>query len=109
MDEWPLRRLNLFAIPAAVLVAVFSDSFWWYSLLAAGVGFVVAGVMAVLYLRKLRSRIEQANPLSRLSADLQGASDSSLHLRFTLMQSLSGAIITTIWYAIASAVARLFA
>ncbi len=107
-SEWPLKRFNLFAIPVAIAMAIFSDSFWVYLGITAVVGLVIANVMATLYVGKFKDQLASANPLSKLSAEIQGANDPSLHIRFIIMQSLSGAIIIAVWFAIASGVVYLF-
>lgn len=107
-SEWPLKRFNLFAIPAAIAMAIFSDSFLLYLGIAAVIGLVIANVMATLYVGKFKGQLANANPLSKLSAEIQGANDPSLHIRFIFMQSLSGAIIIAVWFAIASGAVYLF-
>lgn len=107
-SQWPLRRFNLFAIPVAIAMAVFSNSFWLYLGITAVVGLVIANVMATLFVGKLKNQLAGANPLSKLSAEIQGANDPSLHIRFIFMQSLSGAIMISVWFALASGVVYLF-
>ena len=107
-SQWPLKWLNLFAIPIAIVMAIMSDSFWRYLMYTAATGFVIAGAMGTLFIGKLREQIANANPLAKLSAEIQGGTDTSLHIRFIFMQALSGALIISVWFAIASGVAYLF-
>lgn len=107
-EEWPLKKLNYFVMPIALALAMYADSFWKFLMIALGIGFVIANVMATLYIAKLRESLKQFNPLSKLTSELQGANDTSMHIRFIFMQSISGALITGVWYGIASGVARLF-
>ena len=106
-SEWPLRRFNLFAIPVAIAMAILSDSFWRYLGITAGVGLGIAYVMAALSIGKFKD-LTNANPLLKLSAEVRGANDPSLHIRFIFMQSLSGAIIIAFWFTIASGIVYLF-
>jgi hypothetical protein len=107
-SEWPLRRLNLFAIPVAIAMAVYNDSFWLYLGITVVIGAVIANVMATLFVGKLRNQLAGASSLSKLSAEIQGTNDPSLHIRFIFMQSLSGAIIIAVWFSIASGIVYLF-
>jgi hypothetical protein len=108
IEEWPLKNLNYFAMPVALALAIYADSFWKYLIFAFGIGFVIANVMATLYIAKLRESLKHLNPLSKLSAELQGGNDTSLHIRFIFMQSISGALITGMWHGISSGVVGLF-
>ena len=107
LEDWPLRRFNLFAIPIAIALAVFGNSFGPSFGIAVVAGLIIAGVMAILYVRRLKEQVAAANPLQRFSAEIQGATDTSLHVRFILMTSLSGGLIIAIWFAIASGMAFL--
>jgi hypothetical protein len=109
-DEWPLRKLNLFAMPVAILLAIRADSFWWSALGAAAVGGVVAHVLAVLWVGRFREdlkRAGQTDSLSHLSAETRGRVNPSLQVRFIFMQGLSGALIGALWFAIAFGVVSL--
>ncbi len=107
LEEWPLKKFNLFAIPIAIGLAIFADSFWYFLMIAAGVGFIIANVMATLYVGKFKNQLKQANPLLKFSVKLQGGDDSSLHIRFIFMQSLSGALIAMFRYGAASGIVYL--
>ena len=107
-EGWPLRWLNWFAIPTAIALAAFAESFRWSLVVAFGVGLAAATVMAILFIAKLRHSIKTANPLRRLSAEVQGVTAPSLQIRFVFMQSLSGGLIGVMWCAIAFAIAYPF-
>ena len=95
-------------MPIAIALAIYADTFWKYLIISFGIGFVIANVMATLYIAKLRDSLKQLNPISKLTAELQGANDTSLHIRFIFIQSISGALITGVWYGIASGLVGLF-
>lgn len=107
-EEWPLKKLNYFVMPIALALAIYADSFWKYLMFSLVIGSAIANVMATLYIAKLRESLKQLNPLSKLSAELQGGNDTLLHIRFIFMQSISGALITGMWYGISSGVVWLF-
>ena len=72
----------------------------------AAIGSTIAAyVIATLWIGNLRKQIASANPLARLSAEVQGATAPLLQIRFIFMQSLSGALIIAMWFAIAVGVA----
>lgn len=106
-QDWPLRRFNYFAIPIAIGMAAFNDSFWGPLLITAAIGAAIANVIATLWIANTRKQIASANPLARLSAEIQGATDTSLQIRFIFVQSLSGALIIAMWFSIAWGVAFL--
>jgi len=107
-QDWPLRRFNYFAIPIAIGMAAFNDSFWGPLFVTAAIGSTIAAyVIATLWIGNLRKQIASANPLARLSAEVQGATAPLLQIRFIFMQSLSGALIIAMWFAIAVGVAYL--
>lgn len=98
----------MFAVPIAIVMAIMSNAFWSYLLYTTAIGFVIAGVMGTLFIGKLRAQIANANPLAKMSAEIQGGTDTSLHIRFIFIQGVSGALIIAVWFAIASGVAQLF-
>ncbi len=105
MEQWPLRRLNLFAMPIAIVLAIRAGSFWWSLLTAAVAGGIVAHVLATLWIARLRAelkRVELSNPLTHLRyAKFEGLADTSLQIRFVLMQALSGALTAAVWFTLA--------
>lgn len=103
-SEWPLKYFNLFALPVAIATATFSNSFWFYLLITSGIGVIIANVMAMLWIAKFKQQISRADPLSRLSVEIQGGNVPSMHVRFVLMQSLAGALIIAVWFSVISGV-----
>ena len=99
---WPLKWFNLFAIPIAITMAIHGDSFWTNFLITATIGFVIAGLMGMLFVIKSRSLISKMNPLSKLSAQMNGDLDNWLHIKFITTQGLSGILIIAMWFFISS-------
>jgi len=108
-SEWPLRWFNLFGLPVGIAMAVLSDSFWRYLGITSGIGFIIGGVLGTLFVGKMRAHVAaSANPLARLHAEIRGAADTSLHIRFIFMQGVTGALIIAVWFTIAAGVVHLF-
>lgn len=105
--EWPLRRLNFFAIPLAIVTVFFVEPFWHAMLICAGTGFVLAAVIATLWIGRFRATLK-ANPIRELQAQIEGVANVTTHLRFVLLQALSGALIQSVWGALAFGLARFF-
>lgn len=104
-QETPLGRTGLIVIPIGIALAFLLQSFWVAAGTGAVVGAVMANVRAVLFVGHLQNEMKR-NPLNELQAKIQGV-DSSMQIRFILMQSVIGAAVVAIWTAAISGIAVL--
>jgi hypothetical protein len=112
IEEWPLRRLNFFALPFSFLLAIVHGSFWYSLFWAAAFAGFVAHVLATRWignLQKESERLKHSDPLTHLSLEVQGkVPDVSARVRFIFMQSVSGVLIGVVWFLPAYGIVALF-
>jgi len=101
----PLRFFNVLAIPLAVILPIFVESFWRALAISWPAGVVVAGIMGAIYISRFRA-LSAESPLWRARAELMAP--RSLDRRFVIMQAISGGLIQIMWTAIAFGIRGLF-
>lgn len=100
LEHWPLRYLNAVAIPLAIALALFTQSYLRALLIGAPIGFVVAGAMAGFWIGRFRRLIDESDNAMIEFRAMQEAPQSR-DPRFIFWQAMSGALIQTMWTSIA--------
>jgi hypothetical protein len=104
--DWPLRYLNVFVMPLGLVLAVVRSSVLKALAIAAVVGLVIAATMSAVWLSSFRAALRR-NPLQQLAAGVEGLTSRSHQRRFLIIQTVSGALIAVMWYAVARGVVAL--
>ena len=105
-QETPLGKFGFLVLPFGIVLVLFLGVTWLPIVVAAATGALIANVRATLFVGRI-DEAEKANPLLKLQAEVSGV-DNSTKIRYIFMQSLIGAVVTSVWTGVVCGVALLF-